>query len=775
MKSGSITLKLLALVAGAFFISAIGVVMVARTQLKLVIDRSQNAMYEEKVEAIWQALDRVDQRLQKTGLVEAYIEDFQESIITELRGIHYGETDLQIYPVIIDGDARIVMHPVLPAGVDPLQQTDFSWQRFQGEADNFTGEYQGTMKWYTFKRFAPWDWIIAYTVPLEIKYHDVHVFIATLINIMVAVTILVLVIFSFALTRFTKPIIRLTHSAAEIAGGNLDQKISGGRDEVGTLARSFNNMRNAIRQQIADLHHEIDERRQAEKRLQQNEENLRTTLNSIGDAVIATDTAGHIVRMNPVAEQLLGWSFKEVRGKPLKSFFHIINSKTRATLEDPVEHVLSSGSTVELESHTLLISRDGTEYRIADSGAPIRTDTGEAIGVVLVFRDITQEYALQAQLQQSQKMDAIGQLAGGVAHDFNNMLGGIMGAAEMLADYLVEEPQASKLHGLILSATDRAAGLTEKLLAFSRKKPADYVSIDIHKSITDTVALLKSTIDPRIALEVDLTAEESQVIGDSSQLENAILNMGINASHAMPDGGTLFIATRTLDLDPAYCNASTFDLAPGPHLEIEVRDTGCGIAPDVLPRIFEPFFTTKETGKGTGLGLSVVFGTVKQHHGSITAYSEPGKGTCFHILLPLAAKEKPQSVSDTRKMMIPGEGNILVVDDESVMRLTAQAILESLGYNVTLAENGREALERFKQSPDAFDLVILDMIMPEMNGRDCFAALRKINPGIRIVLSSGFSREEDLKQMREQGLCGYIRKPYRSVALSQIVHKAMHS
>ncbi len=777
MKTGAITVKLLVLVAGAFLILSIGVTMVAKVQLTRIVDRSQDAMYEEKVDAICQALERVDQRLQKTGMVEAYTADFQASILSALRGLHYEDkTELLIYPFIVDRQARIVMHPELPAGDPSLLGGDFSRALFQRDAGDFSGEYEGTMKWFEFKRFAPWDWVVVYAVPLEIKYHDVNAFIGTFIRIMVAVTILVLLVLSFALTRFTKPIVRLTHAAAEIAGGNLNQEIvSGGRDEVGTLAHSFNNMRNAIRQQIDDLNHEIDERRQAEERLQQNEENLRTTLNSIGDAVVATDTDGHIIRMNPIAEQLIGWSFKEVCGKPLKSIFKIINSETRAPADNPVDRVLASGEIVELGNQTVLVSRDGTEYRIADSGAPIRTDSGETIGVVVVFRDVTQELALQSQLQQSQKMDAIGQLAGGIAHDFNNMLGGIMGAAELLKDYLVEEPQASKLHELILISADRARDLTEKLLAFSRKNPMDFSVIDIHESLNNTIAILTRTIDRRIRLTVSLAAENSLVSADSSQLENAFLNVGINAAQAMPEGGSLTIMTRNRTLDRAYCRASPFELIPGPYLEVEICDTGFGFDSVVLARIFEPFFTTKETGKGTGLGLSVVFGTVQKHHGAITAHSEPGRGACFNMLFPLAVEQELQSISDGPVALIRGEGHILVVDDEPVMRFTAQAILEALGYQVTLAKNGREALDVFKQAAHAFDLVLLDMVMPEMSGRDCFAALREVNPSICVVLSSGFSREEDLEQMRENGLNGYIRKPYLSGVLSRVVYDAIHA
>lgn len=776
MKFGSITSKILALVTAAILLLALSVLTVADKQLKQIIDRSQNAMYEEKVGAIWQSLDRVNTRLQKTGLAEAYGDDFKDSIVAELRSIYYQQQDLQIYPFIIDSKGEIVMHPLLPVGDKMIQQDSVAKELINKEKGSVTKNYNGVEKWYEYKRYAHWGWTIVYAVPLDIKYLDAHLFIDTLIKIMAACTILVLVLFTIILTRFTKPIVKLTQAASQIAQGDLEKEITvDGKDEIGTLANSFRDMRNAIRQQITELNHEIDERKQAEIKLQRNEENLRTTLNSIGDAVIATDIEGDIVQMNPVAAQLTGWSIEKSIGKPLKEVFHILHGRTRKLVESPVEKVLETGRIVDIANHALLISKDGTEYQIADSGAPIRTDTGETIGVVLVFRDVTQEYAIQKQLQQSQKMDAIGQLAGGIAHDFNNMLAGIVGATDLLKQYLVDDTKAKNLHEMILSSADRASSLTQKLLTFARKEHTDNSLIDMHKTINETLSLLKNTIDRRIVLEVKLLATEKHVIGDSSQLQNAILNIGINASHAMPEGGKIIITTRSLMIDLVYCNASAFQLTPGHYIEIEIRDSGCGISPEILPHIFEPFYTTKGPGKGTGLGLSATFGTIQHHHGAISVYSELGSGTSFHLLLPLANNEKTKQFSESAEQPILGKGRILVVDDEEVMRRTAQMYLEELGYDVILSENGKQAVEVFKHSPKSYDLVILDMIMPEMNGRDCFAALRAINPEVRVILSSGFSREKDVAQMKADGLKDYIRKPYRSVTLSQVVSKVITS
>ncbi|MDA3959748.1 MAG: PAS domain S-box protein [Planctomycetota bacterium] len=517
---------------------------------------------------------------------------------------------------------------------------------------------------------------------------------------------------------------------------------------------------------------DITERKRVEEELRRNEEDLRITLDSIGDAVITTDTTGRVARMNPVAERLTGWPSDEAVGQDLNAVFIIVNAISRQTVESPVTRVLATGQIVGLASGTMLIARDGKEYLIADSGAPIRSAEGDTIGVVLVFRDITEEHRLQEQLRHSQKLDAIGQLAGGVAHDFNNMLGGILGATELLERYLQDHARARKLHGVIMDSTLRAADLTKKLLAFARRQPASSTPIDLHAVLRDVVALLENTVDRRIAITLTCDAESTSVIGDNSQLQSAFLNLGINASHAIPEGGAITISTRNLPLNAAYCEASPFDLIPGRYLEVEVRDTGKGIATEHLPRIFEPFFTTKEQGQGTGLGLSAVYGTVQQHAGAITVYSEPEHGTTFHVMLPLS---ESTTIREPRMPMLEkGSGRILVVDDEEVMRITAEAILTELGYEVVVANDGADGLATFATNAADFDLVILDMVMPKMNGRDCFAAMRKIKPDARILLSSGFTREQDVDQMRAEGLLGFIRKPYRSADLSQAIRQALN-
>ncbi len=518
-----------------------------------------------------------------------------------------------------------------------------------------------------------------------------------------------------------------------------------------------------VARQIASLR-ELEEKT---KELQASKEDLRVTFASIGDAVISTDTDGLVQRMNPVAEQLTGWTGEQAVGRPLREVFRIVNAQGEEA-ESPVERVMATGEIVGLANHTVLLSRDGTRYHIADSGAPIRTADSTIIGVVLVFRDVTGEYALQERLRHSQKMDAIGQLAGGIAHDFNNMLSGILGGTELLKMRLPQDQATAKYLGMIEHSVQRAADLTEKLLSFARRQPVTEVPVDIHRSISAAVDILGNTIDRRIRIEFDPETSSPLVLGDATMLQNVFLNLGINASHAMPDGGLLRITTRLIDLGETDCLAAGSSLTPGRYIQIEIRDTGCGIPAENLQRIFEPFFTTKPQGMGTGLGLAAALGTIQQHRGTITVYSEQGVGTTFRILLPLTGQQAEPEPAPALTAVV-GSGLILLVDDEEVIRDGGSAILKQAGYHVLTAEDGAAALNVFREHRHDIDLVILDMIMPNMNGRDCFYALRAINPALPVILSSGYSRENDLRDMQANGLSGFIQKPFQAAALTRMI------
>lgn len=378
---------------------------------------------------------------------------------------------------------------------------------------------------------------------------------------------------------------------------------------------------------------------------------------------------------------------------------------------------------------------------------------------------------LEAQLHHSEKMEALGQLAGGVAHDFNNMLAGITGAAELLKESDLTEDDQEFLD-IIISASGRAANLTHKLLSFSRKEEKFSSDIDVNAITHDVKAILERTIDKSIDITIEMGTERATIVGDDTMVQNALLNMGINASHAMPNGGTLTYTLIVESLSPEYCKASPFELKPGEYLEVAIKDTGTGMSQEIQSKIFDPFFTTKEKGKGTGLGLSSVYGMIQDHHGAITVYSEEGAGTEFHLYFPLAGTTNAQALKKNQES-ISGEGTILLVEDEEFLRKTAKVQLEKLGYTVLTANDGREGVETFSEHRNEIECIILDMIMPRLNGREALKEIRSIDSEIPVLISSGFSKEKHLVELEELGISGFLHKPFRSWELSRTVAQVL--
>jgi len=413
--------------------------------------------------------------------------------------------------------------------------------------------------------------------------------------------------------------------------------------------------------------------------------------------------------------------------------------------------------------------KNGDAFMALFSG--VRLDIAARSFILSAVMDISEQKRLQNQLFQSQKMDVVGQLAGGIAHDFNNMLAGIMAAAELLKVRLPSDEKNDKLLKTIIGATTRSADLTRELLSFSRKTSVVRSPVLIHDTIAAVMGLLERTIDKKILLSSRLTESAPVVMGDHTQLQNALLNLGINARDAMPQGGQLTYATARKILDDASCRALGLSLKPGHYLEISVSDTGVGMSKEIQEHIFEPFFTTKGVGKGTGLGLAVVYGTVLCHQGEVSVQSEPDVGTIFKIYLPIVEDDVTLAVGDCE--IITGKGGILLVDDEEILRDVGRDLLEELGYTVFLAEDGLRALEVFFTHRSEISLVILDMIMPKMGGRETYLQLRELEPDINVLFCSGFNSEGTGDELLRLGARGFIQKPYNRSVLSQMVAEAL--
>jgi len=516
------------------------------------------------------------------------------------------------------------------------------------------------------------------------------------------------------------------------------------------------------------LSSEIEHRKKNEAILKAQEENLRITLNSIGDAVIATDQKGLIRRMNPSAESITGWSLDESEGKSLSEIFNAVNRSKNTKCEDLFDLGHKDLNLIGVLNDINLVRKDNLIIEISGSYAPIYDSAKNILGVILVFRDITEKNRIAEQLHQAQKMDVVGQLAGGVAHDFNNMLSGIMGSAELLSYEAGDNLKLKKYINLILESARRSANLTSQLLAFSRKGKTISTPVNIHEVITAAIDLLERSIDKKIIITTKLHAVNSSAVGDPALLQNAILNLSINARDAMPDGGTLTITTNNVVLDHEVIKRNSLSAEPGHYIEIDVSDTGVGIPKEIISKIFDPFFTTKPAGKGTGLGLSGVYRTVRDHKGSVSVNSEPGTGTIFKIFLP-QSYEVSGKIQKTQSLITKGSGCILVIDDESIIRNTAHGILISAGYDVILAEDGISGTEIYSSEMNRISLVVLDMIMPKISGKETFYRLKAINPEVKVIFASGFSNEGSAQELLSYGAKGFIQKPYMISEFTKLV------
>jgi len=548
----------------------------------------------------------------------------------------------------------------------------------------------------------------------------------------------------------------------------LRRQVSSRTGELQRSERSLQEKNEELAAIEEELRHQLDETFIAQAALVKNEQFLSAIVENMPAMVFVKDAQQlRFISMNRTGEELLGFSRAELLGKNDYDLF----PETEADFFIGMDRYTLQRGTINEIPEERVHDRQGRERILHTRKVPLFDARGEPCYLLGISVDITEQKSVEEQLRQAHKMDVVGQLAGGIAHDFNNMLTGIIGAAELLNWRLGDDPQNAKLTAVILDAAARSADLTRQLLAFSRKGKITSTPISIDDCINAVVAILERTIDKRITLEVRLDARNPIVIGDPGLLQNALLNLAVNARDAMDEGGTLRFATANLELG-AHAGTSHPGLsAPGPYLEISVSDTGAGMTPEVLEHIYEPFFTTKETGKGTGLGLAAVYGTVKEHNGAISVCSEPGQGTVFRVLLPSGSTRAPQEVP--REETVQGRGGIMLVDDEAIIRLSGHCLLEELGYQVYLAEDGEQALELYARDRERIGLVILDMVMPKLSGKETFLRLRELDPGVRVLFSSGFHREGTVNELLEIGARGFIHKPYRLQLLSTSVAEAL--
>ena len=527
-----------------------------------------------------------------------------------------------------------------------------------------------------------------------------------------------------------------------------------------------------------DLHRTITMalyRHQTESKLRKMERWLAATLNSVGDAVLATDIEGRVTYLNHSAEVLTGWTLPEATGRPVPEIFKTMRGDAHTPVESPVTKVIQGGVVLQLAEGTLLQRKDGTTLPIDDSAAPIRDEKEQIIGVVIIFRDVSTHRRFEQQLREAQKLDSVGQLAGGIAHDFNNLLTVINGSCSMLLTSMgSDDPHKVKVE-MIKEAGDRAAVLTHQLLAFGRQQVLVPKILNLNDVVASMGRLLGELIGEDIELLMVLDATPVYVKVDSGQMEQVIMNLAVNSRDAMPCGGKMTITTKNIEIHDheACADHAAID---HPSVMLAVSDTGEGMDGVTQQHIYEPFFTTKAVGKGTGLGLSMIHGIVMQSGGRIACSSEIGKGTTFRIYFPrVTPKEAVSPPLPTHTEAAGGSETVLLVEDENLVRKLVRTILESRGYLVLEAPGGEEAFHICRSYQEPIHLLITDVVMPKMKGKEVADRLRSIYPEMKVLFVSGYTSDMiDQHGILESGT-HFLQKPFAPVDLLNRVRELLDS
>jgi PAS domain S-box-containing protein len=519
--------------------------------------------------------------------------------------------------------------------------------------------------------------------------------------------------------------------------------------------------------EIVALYRDETRRKQAEESLYLEKERLYVTLQSIGDGVISTDVNGKVVLINRIAEELTGYEQNEVIGQPVSKVLNVLDKDTLQKIETPINKVLKAGIAVDFDDDMILVTKEGLKKNIADCAAPIFNAQNNIIGAVLVFRDVTEKQKMRIQLQQRQKMEAIGTLAAGIAHDFNNMLGIITGNVSFVLSQINQEEEYICALTDTQAAAKKAISLTHQLLTFSKGGDPIKKPVDIRSFIQDVAEFV--TRGTSTKCQFDLSDHLWTVEIDEGQMNQAISNIVINANQAMPDGGVLAIKADNVTVDSRKIMNTS--LLPGNYVKITIQDQGIGISEKHLTKIFDPYFTTKQ--KGSGLGLASSFSIIQKHTGHISVQSQIDEGTCFTIYLP-ASKSHASHLEKESHSSHTGQGKVLIMDDDEAILKMSGRIFKRLGYETSLATEGSQAIEMYNdayQSGHPYKMVVLDLTIPGgMGGAKVIPELLKIDPDVKAIVSSGYSNDPVMSNFQQYGFTAVIPKPYTKNQLEEVLN-----
>jgi PAS domain S-box-containing protein len=520
---------------------------------------------------------------------------------------------------------------------------------------------------------------------------------------------------------------------------------------------------------------DIDIHRRAEEVSRETHQTLAALVEASPLAIIALDMDRKVKMWNPAAERLFGWSAKEILGRPNP----IVPEDKQEEFQKYIQTLLQGAQFADF--HLRRQRKDGSLIDVNLSTTLLRDAQGKVKGFMGIFVDLTDRLRLEEQLRHAHKLEAVGQLAGGVAHEFNNLLTAIIGNIDLS---LMEVSPESRLHLMlerVQQAAHRATALTHQLLTFSRRHPMDLKPIHLNQIVQEVVRLLRQAIDRRIEIQIEAGDDFVPVLADAGQIHQVLMNLCVNARDTLTERfeevnpvekrawmPQITIRTENIQIDASYCRVHP-DAKPGKYALLTVSDNGCGIELKDLPRIFDPFFTTKGVGQGTGLGLAAVYGIVQQHRGWIEVDTKPGQGSAFKVYFPSTPLFAAEETERREEVISGGSETILLVDDEESIRDLGRTILELRGYTVLLAEDGVRGIEVFKKEQERIDLVILDIMMPRRSGWDVLEEIRALSPRVKVILSSGY----DLAGQRKDVSVEFLAKPYSPDELAHRIRKAL--
>ncbi|MDA8139881.1 MAG: PAS domain S-box protein [Desulfobacteraceae bacterium] len=585
-----------------------------------------------------------------------------------------------------------------------------------------------------------------------------------------------------AALRYIRPMEQLAQAARQIGEGQwnvkADESVIQRKDEIGTLAQAFNRMSSQLLELFSRLEQRVAELNKTQSALKESETHFkelyeeskraeqlyRSLIHSSADAIVIYDLSGQVRYLSPMFTKIFGWNEEELIGQAIPFIPESELAATQATFAD----IIGNGTLC----HGFESKRSTKDCRLIDvsiSASRYDDHEGHPAGMLVILRDITEKKRLEAKFKHIERMEAIGTLAGGIAHDFNNLLMVIQGSTTMLGREIASSHAGYKYLSNIEKQVQRGAKLTSQLLGYARKGKYYVRSISLNSVVMESSEAFSRTRKD-ITIHYDLAADLLPIKADIYQIEQVLMNIYINASDAMPDGGRLYL--RTENVHPEQLTYDDIPPNQGPMVRLSIQDTGTGMSPTVMEKIFDPFFTTKEMGRGTGLGLASVYGIIKAHNGYIYVDSTEGQGSTFTFLLP-ATMEPIKELPQAPKLAPVGKGTVLLIDDEALVREIAAEMIKTLGYTVLIADSGHMAIEIYKDQADKIDLVILDMIMPDMSGSVAFDQLKAINPNAAILLSSGYSIDGKATEILNRGCKGFIQKPFSMELLAQRIRQSI--